>query len=200
MERNHQNPKPINLQNHHNLKKKSQKEVVHLWVDHNARETLTYSNNRAWLMTNHLYLSSTITYQLTKSIWQWSHQATKTKFKQSPVHDKFSIPTQFIYNILCFSMGRIIKKSEVLSAAHDFCHMINWEKREINILTRVNLQRPWNIMKELCHFSSGLNIMRNRMIRDPNLMRSPCHNFHPHPWLLWTLHNPFPITVQITFT
>jgi len=34
MERNHQNPKPINLQNHLNLKKKFQEEDVHLWVDH----------------------------------------------------------------------------------------------------------------------------------------------------------------------
>ena len=61
MERNHQNLKPINLQNHHNLKKKFPEEDVHLWVDHNARETLIYTNNQVWLMTNHSYLSSTIT-------------------------------------------------------------------------------------------------------------------------------------------
>lgn len=125
MERNHQNPKPINPQNHLNPKKKSQEEDVHLWADHSVRETLTYSNNQAWLMTSHLYLSSIITYQLTKLIWQWSHQVTRIKFKLSLAQDKFSIPTQFICNTPYFSMGRIIKRSEVLSAVHDFCHMIN---------------------------------------------------------------------------
>lgn len=125
MERNHQNPKPINPQNHRNLKRKSQEEDVHSWEDHNVRETLTYSNNQAWFMTNHLYLSSIITYQLTKLIWQWSHQVTRIKFKLSLAQEKFSIPTQFICNTPYFSMGRIIKRSEVLSAVHDFCHMIN---------------------------------------------------------------------------
>lgn len=66
MERNHQNPKPTNLPNHHNLKKKSPEEDVHSWVDHNARETLIYTSNQAWLMTNHSYLSSTITYRQIK--------------------------------------------------------------------------------------------------------------------------------------
>lgn len=125
MERNHQNPKPINPQNHRNLKRKSQEEDVHLWADHSVRETLTYSNNQAWLMTSHLYLSSIITFQRTKLIWQWFHRATEIKFKQFLAQDKFSIPIQFICNTLYFSMERIIKKSEVLSVVHDFCHMIN---------------------------------------------------------------------------
>jgi len=191
MVKNNQNLKPTNQQNHHNLKRKSQEEVVLSWVDHNVKETLTYTNNQVWFMMNRLYLSFITTYQQIKLTWLWSQLVIATKFNQSLAQGKFSTLIQFIYSTAYFSMDKTTRKSEGLSVVQDSCHMISWEKREINISIRANMLKHFNIMKGLYPYLSGLSIMSKKMIKDHNLMKNHFLNFHLIPSLLLILQNLF---------
>jgi ABC-type transport system involved in multi-copper enzyme maturation permease subunit len=74
-------------------------------------------------LMNHLYPNSITIFHQTKLIFHYWD--VRKVINQSLDQDKFLILIQFIFNILCFLMVKIIKKSEEFNVVQDSYLMKN---------------------------------------------------------------------------
>lgn len=144
------------------ISNKSQEAGAHSWEDPKRKEIQIFTSLTLDSISN-LFLNLITIFQQTKLT---SHYLDERKASnQLQEQEKFSMHIQCIYNTVCFTMDKIIKKFVESNAAQGFCLMKNSEKKEINTSTKVNTVKHWITTKGHFLFSNGFNIMKKMPLK-----------------------------------